>query len=1170
MYTNGLKDKYGKLLNCGIDSVEVINNSSSISITPSITDDTHLKLQVDEGEETIGELIIKNNNFFTLVKGNTNEVYNTTTDLYVGLDCHEKNGVMMMATANGIIKSTNGVDWRQTDLELPCQSIHGVGNKTWYAGGYRKNTSTSGGNAYHGTYMNVKTGAITVGYGNAVYVKDNSACWRSDDNGLTWKIIPFFKNKKLTPWTITSMPHPKNPDDEKYNYVLFGCSGGGGLVVRHYNTKRGKYKFTKVPEFEGKSVMSLYYHEKSGWLFAGTARGGVTIDSVYGSLWMTKDLSTWYCAFTTTEAIRNIIVADYDRLDTETGEYTSYVYCSSPNVSYLMAYNLDELINEVRSYYDGRGGTLPHLWNTVTCMPTSLNTSTDRSCKIRCTDGSETVAFAHSGGVGLVNTSDPYNEYIIHNSTQAGTAVSYPYCICVNQNGRFSVGSQFTVAYDSNNVDYPPSYHYVMNSANNVRYKMWDTWTNNKYNGMYGIMDIGAEGSYYIYSRYYYSTIEGQVTTGNNNNENGSTNIGSGPDAEFEAMYGNGIHNADIVASLGNADCYCKRITEQQTIDFTEHESTHLISSKTHSGTSSGSSIANYAHATYFSIGLQHNNGWDGGNITYDQNGFTDTHPILCATSDVGTRGFKNTGWYNNKKLTEWSISCAIMVGGSTSNEYFNIFNTRGAGDTRMGLGLAVNPSTQKLAVVWNWDEEREYLCEIHYELAHRFILGVEGGKVYIFSMATGGTNHSASADVSGYETDLFVGSFESDNTVNCFGESFWCSNSGSNHLCPANNILVDVDAMKRFYPNFDFVSSLNDNQNLHFYQTTTSNISRSVIGVDYISKDTVTGDFFNTIYHEPSDKWYSANDINGLKSSTTDGNSWANSSSSLRFDNAELKPVKDHVGYIYIDYMSDGGYTTSFQMWNPSSSSTITTANTSCVRHVNYLDEIDCVVTSGGQGNVVQTYSNFKVYPYSNFISTTSDSTQFRNLMADVDLTTYLPSDFYAIKGENTQKYIYCCFYNRDTNTYDINRLAFEDITAAINNEPIENPITGEIEETTDFNITMDRWENILSSSNFGWKNSEACVLNDIAEGYAFYFPHNGSIYKLGAFSGIIHKLNLKGDTDLGHIYKLTTNDEGNVLYACTDNGLFLIDTNTSFTTGADTVKKLQNILSKLGIEEQ
>lgn len=256
--------------------------------------------------------------------------------------------------------------------------------------------------------------------------------------------------------------------------------------------------------------------------------------------------------------------------------------------------------------------------------------------------------------------------------------------------------------------------------------------------------------------------------------------------------------------------------------------------------------------------------------------------------------------------------------------------------------------------------------------------------------------------------------------------------------------------------------------------------------------------------------------------------------------------------------------------MWNPSSSSIIATTNAVWVRHVDYLDEIDCVVTSGGQGNVVQTYSNFKVYPYSNFISTTSDSTQFRNLMADVDLTTYLPSDFYAIRGENTQKYIYCCFYNRDTNTYDINRLAFEDITAAINNEPIENPITGEIEETTDFNITMDRWENILSSSNFGWKNSEACVLNDIAEGYAFYFPHNGSIYKLGAFSGIIHKLNLKGDTDLGHIYKLTTNDEGNVLYACTDNGLFLIDTNTSFTTGADTVKKLQNILSKLGIEEQ
>lgn len=349
MYTNGLKDKYGKLLNCGIDSVEVINNSSSISITPSITDDTHLKLQVDEGEETLGELIIKNNNFFTLVKGNTNKVYNATNDLYVGVDCHEKNGVMMMATANGIIKSTNGVDWRQTNLELPCQSIHGVGHQTWYAGGYRKTQTAKG------SYYNHNTGGFVKGDGNAVYVKDNSACWRSEDNGITWKIIPFFKAKELTPWTITSMPHPKSPNDPKYTYVLFGCSGGGGLVVRHYSKSRGMYKYTKVPEFEGRSVMSLYYHEKSGWLFAGTAAGGVAIDGIGGSLWMTKDLSTWYCAYSNTSAIRNIIIADYDRLDTDDGEYKSYIYCSSPNVSYIMAYDLDKLIEDVRTYYSGGG-----------------------------------------------------------------------------------------------------------------------------------------------------------------------------------------------------------------------------------------------------------------------------------------------------------------------------------------------------------------------------------------------------------------------------------------------------------------------------------------------------------------------------------------------------------------------------------------------------------------------------------------------------------------------------------------------------------------------------------------------------------------------------------------------------------------------------------------------
>lgn len=46
MYTNGLKDIYGKLLNCGVEAVKVTNNSTCINITPTISDDTLLTLDV--------------------------------------------------------------------------------------------------------------------------------------------------------------------------------------------------------------------------------------------------------------------------------------------------------------------------------------------------------------------------------------------------------------------------------------------------------------------------------------------------------------------------------------------------------------------------------------------------------------------------------------------------------------------------------------------------------------------------------------------------------------------------------------------------------------------------------------------------------------------------------------------------------------------------------------------------------------------------------------------------------------------------------------------------------------------------------------------------------------------------------------------------------------------
>lgn len=56
-------------------------------------------------------MIIKNNEHYNIITNDNNDIVSTTEQQYVGIDCHEKNGVMMMATASGIIKSTNGSDW---------------------------------------------------------------------------------------------------------------------------------------------------------------------------------------------------------------------------------------------------------------------------------------------------------------------------------------------------------------------------------------------------------------------------------------------------------------------------------------------------------------------------------------------------------------------------------------------------------------------------------------------------------------------------------------------------------------------------------------------------------------------------------------------------------------------------------------------------------------------------------------------------------------------------------------------------------------------------------------------------------------------------------------------------------------------------------------------------
>lgn len=61
MYTHGLKDRYGKLLNCGVDTTEVTNNSSYINLTATVKNDTTLNLTVEDNPQKdveIREIVI--------------------------------------------------------------------------------------------------------------------------------------------------------------------------------------------------------------------------------------------------------------------------------------------------------------------------------------------------------------------------------------------------------------------------------------------------------------------------------------------------------------------------------------------------------------------------------------------------------------------------------------------------------------------------------------------------------------------------------------------------------------------------------------------------------------------------------------------------------------------------------------------------------------------------------------------------------------------------------------------------------------------------------------------------------------------------------------------------------------------------------------------------------
>lgn len=997
---------------------------------------------------------------------------------------------------------------------------------TWFAGGMRK---IAGG----GCYGSTSSGWVDDAAGNAKYVKDNSTCWVSNDNGSTWKPIAFFSKKKLTPWTITHMPHPNSSTSNHDNLVVFGCSDNGGLWVRVWSESKQTYDYVSIPQFENKTIKSVYYHKKSSYLFVSLGLGGVEVDVngtiLKASVLMTKDLVNWTPIYVSYDGLGNVceantvIVSDVVTQDEDGSSLEeSYVYVSD----FINNYVAGE-VNRERPSVGKFSDIISSLEANPTAVPDkswaaligddTIKRVSYRSTKLHCLDDSDTIVFAYSNAIGVVNSKTPYNETIIHNSEQ-GTVVSHPYSVCANQNGRITVGNTFTLTYDTD-MYLPPSFYDIRTSDSHEI--NWDCFNNNTLNAEFGIIDLSIEGTYLVHS------------------------------PEFNEILDRGIGN-QISSITPTAEV--KQITTKPARTIHDSDSTFILNSHDYTGYTSssvGTWINNSEFCSYIALGLQQGSG----NISKDIN------PILCAVDQNGNRGYKNTAWYDKMTLSEWVITGGFVGCNYTANVYYNVFNTRGGAAERMGLALAVNPSTKKLAAFYNWDAEKTFLCEITYNFGARYMIAVEGGYVHLFS-----ASNYAKAKIDGLDTDLHIGVISENQGESCF----W-TNKGNITLYPERNHIMNVKEVKDRNPNFNFISSLNDEHNFHQYSSCVTALERSVIGNVFTSKLSKTGtpttyasgcgqlNSKTPIHSKKHDRWF-AQTTKSLLYSTDDGNSWINAGDTNDWTN----PVGSHVNdYIIISNIGAyGGAANSTLYYRLITRDTIGTDVRSPYGNSGYFDyipELDNVVVSNGHG--CRTTGGLTILPYSEFVA--GANTSPINLISDVDITTYLPSNVY-----NNDGYIYVCFYDTENEKYDVKKLSHEIIKAVRNGLPIVNALTGE--EETHTAITLNHWEDVIAGSSIGWMTNEAVILNDVVEGKAFFFHRNGAIYRLGISSGSLSKVTIKDNTDLGHIYSIGCNDDGNTLYACTDNGLFLINVNTTFSTGADSLKRVQNILEKLGIEEQ
>lgn len=703
-------------------------------------------------------------------------------------DIHEKCGIMMAACANGIIKSINGVDWKQTSLTLPCESICSIGGDSWVAGGYPKQSS-----------------------GVSDYVLDNPASWISNDNGVTWNKLQFFKNNKLTPIAIATMPHAEYKNVPSHDCVLFGCRDNGGLWVRYYDTKTGTHKYYNPDIFKKGyvSVLSICHHKSSGWTFVGLDKP-VNMHTV----WMTKDCSKWYPVYSTTGQVENVNV-----IDSEDNSYifisdsaiTGYVWNDMKSLEfalhlhYRQIYNLDENGSADGGSVGGEAfdmnkKILNLAWNSSknSTFIENLNEGgvwgTDNyiikdSAVIRYSDGTEGLAVVHEKGIGIINSNTPNTETIIHSyhvysnpndTTSELVYVGAPFRIEVNQNGELSVGHIFR-----HFIAYFPSQVWAANQGYNTDNvtdgHVWCGNTNNYRNAEFGIDCISIPNTHYKLHPEYYKATESTLH----------------------------IHSAKGNSVVSSNECVVKKLNSNgDAKTMVEKESTYLLNSDSYTSQNNGSWLSNTTSGLWQGFGGM----VTGAPLT---TGDVQMLPAYNSNGDETTGTFN--GYYFGSEITQWAIGLMITSADNTLRNVYsnNIENHIG----RWNLGINVRNGMATIS--YNGDTIL-HDTGIVWQPNQRLVFAYYRGYAFL---ANAVTHECIKVNTSGLNTLLKVGGSSA---------RFW-TNGGINQFSNVDNQIIDLTAIKSATPEFDVLESVST-YNWVIKSNFENSISRSIIGEKYTS----------------------------------------------------------------------------------------------------------------------------------------------------------------------------------------------------------------------------------------------------------------------------------------------------------------------------------------------